>query len=142
MVNILILIEDRLSMSYHKKIYYVPNYKCRVHKPRVPRGPTSQQWLGPTGNIADNAQLMGRPKYLNDRPEGRSNLRPGGLAEEERRPLSDSGPPLRPEHSLQSPARLWTASLTGRPGQSTTYDSDPTSLTRVYKRPCSLLFSD
>ena len=36
---------------------------------------------------ADNAQLMGRPKYLNDRPEGQSNLRPKGLAEEERRQL-------------------------------------------------------
>ena len=32
---------------------------------------------------ANNAQLMGWPKYLNDRPEGQSNLRPEGLAEEE-----------------------------------------------------------
>ena len=36
---------------------------------------------------ANNVQLMGRPKYLNDRPEGRSNLRPEGLAEEEWHPL-------------------------------------------------------
>ena len=32
-------------------------------------------------------KLLGRPKYLNDRPEGLSNLRLEGLAEEERRPL-------------------------------------------------------
>ena len=36
---------------------------------------------------ADNAQLMGRPKYLNDGPKGRSNLRPEDLAKEEWRPL-------------------------------------------------------
>ena len=36
---------------------------------------------------ADNTQLMGQPKYQNDGPEGRSNHRPEGLAEEERRPL-------------------------------------------------------
>ena len=34
-----------------------------------------------------NAQLMGRPKYLNSRPEGRSKFRPESLAEEEWRPL-------------------------------------------------------
>ena len=43
-------------------------------------------------------------KHLNDRLEGQSNLRPEGLAEEERRLL----PTL---------ARLRTASPTGRPGQ-------------------------
>ena len=68
---------------------------------------------------------MGQPKYLNDRPEGRSNLRPGGLAEEEQRPLSDSGPPLRPERSLRSLARLRTTSATGRPGHSSASGSDP-----------------
>ena len=35
---------------------------------------------------------------------------------------SNSGPPLRPERSLRSPARLRTASPTGRPGQNTTSD--------------------
>ena len=54
-----------------------------VHKPRVPHGLTSQQRLGPADDVANNAQLMGWPKYLNDRLEGRSNLRPEGLAEEE-----------------------------------------------------------
>ena len=53
---------------------------------------------------ADNAQLMGRPMILNNRPEGRSNHRPEGLAEEKRRPFFDSGPPLRLEHSLRSPS--------------------------------------
>ena len=86
---------------------------CRVHKPGVPHGSASQQRLGPAGNIANNAQLTGRPNYLNDRPEGRSNHRPKGLAKEERRPLPTparlsnrsarfglqpvSGRPLRPE---------------------------------------------
>ena len=74
---------------------------------------------------ADSAQLMGQPKSLNNRPEGRSNHQLKGLAEEERHPPSDSGPPLRPEHSLRSPTRLWTASSTGRPVQNTTSDSDP-----------------
>ena len=60
---------------------------CRVHKPGVPHGPASQQRLGLADNVANNAQLMGWPKHLNDMPEGQSNLRPEGLAEEERRPL-------------------------------------------------------
>ena len=86
---------------------------CRVHKPGVPHGLASQQRLGLADNVANDAQLLGRPKYLNDRPEGRSNLRPKGLAEEEWHPLptlarlSDRsarfdlqlafGRPLRPE---------------------------------------------
>ena len=37
--------------------------------------------------LQTNVQLMGRPKYLNNRPERRSNRRPEGLAKEERRPL-------------------------------------------------------
>ena len=43
----------------------------------------------PNGGLAqaDNAQLIGQPKFLNDRPEGRSNHRLEGMAEEERRPL-------------------------------------------------------
>ena len=63
--------------------------------------------------LRTNAQLLGRLKYLNDRLERRSNLRPEGLIEEEWHPLltlarlSDrsarfglqpaSGRPLRPE---------------------------------------------
>ena len=84
---------------------------------------------------------MGRPKYLNNRLEGRFNHRPEGLAEEERCPFSIFGPPLRPERSLRSPARLKMASSTGRPGQNTTSDSDPMSLTEVRQNPahCSSL---
>ena len=78
---------------------------------------------------------MSRPKYLNNRPEGRSNHRPEGLVEEERHPIFDSGPPLRPEHSLRSLAHHRMASPIGRPGQSTTSDSDPTSPTGVRKNP-------
>ena len=60
---------------------------CQVHKPGVPHGPASQQRLGLAHSIANNVQLMDRPKYLNDRSEGRSNHRSEGLDEEERRPL-------------------------------------------------------
>ena len=71
-------------------------------------------WLPNKGSArADNAQLMGRPKYQNDRPGGRSNHRPKGLAEEERRPFTDSGPPLQPERLLRPPAYLRTVSPTG-----------------------------
>jgi len=59
----------------------------RVHKPKVPHGPASQQRLGLAEDVANDTQLLGWPKYLNDRPEGRSNLRPEGLSKEERRPL-------------------------------------------------------
>jgi len=47
-----------------------PESICRVHKPRVPHGPASQQKLGPVDDVTNDTQLMGRPKYLNDRPEG------------------------------------------------------------------------
>ena len=60
---------------------------CRVHKHRVPHGLASQQRLDPADNVANDAQLSGRPRNLNDRPEGQSNLRLEDLAEEERRPL-------------------------------------------------------
>ena len=78
---------------------------------------------------------MGRPKYLNDRLEGRSNHQLEGLTKKERHLLSNSGPPLRPERSLWSQACLQMASLTERPRKSTTSDSDPTSPTGVRKNP-------
>ena len=100
-----------------------------VHKPGVPHGPASQQRLGLTDNVASNAQLMGRPKHLNDRPEGQSNLRPEGLVEEERRPLPTpahlfdrsarfglqpaSGQTLRPEGLAKHHFRLRPVSPTG-----------------------------
>ena len=75
---------------------------------RLPNKGSAQQ-----ATLQANTQLMGQPNYLNDRPEGRSNHRPEGKVEEERRPfltpahLSNrsaliglqpaSGWPLRPE---------------------------------------------
>jgi len=69
-------------------------------------------------------KLLGRPKYLNDKPVGRSNLLPKDLAEEERRPLptparlSDrsarfglqptSGRPLQPEGLVKTPLSTMT----------------------------------
>jgi len=97
---------------------------CQVHKPRVLHGPASQQKLGPADDVANDAQLLGQPKYLNDRPEGQSNLRPEGLAKEEWRPLltpahlSDRKVSLRRNNArFSTPARLWTAYPTERPGQ-------------------------
>ena len=49
---------------------------------RLPSKGSAQQTT-----LRTNAQLLSRPEYLNDRPEGRSNLRPEGLVEEERRLL-------------------------------------------------------
>ena len=91
--------------------------RCRVHKPRVPRGPNSLQRFSPADNIANKrathgpAQIPRRQtrttiQSLTERP-GR-----GGTAT-----AFDFGPPLRPERSLRSPARLRTAPPTRRPGQ-------------------------
>ena len=80
---------------------------------------------------------MGRPKYLNDRPEGRSNHRPEGLAEEERRPL-----PTPARHSDRS-ARFSLQPASGRPlrpeGLAKTLLPTPTG---DAPNPCSLLFSN
>ena len=35
---------------------------CRVHKPGVPHGPASQQKLSPADDVANDAQLLGRPE--------------------------------------------------------------------------------
>ena len=67
-------------------------------------------WLPNKGSAqADNTQLMGWPKYLNDRPEGRFNHRPEGLAEEERRPF------LTPAHLSDRSARFGLQTTSGRP---------------------------
>ena len=72
----------------------------------------------PSGQRCEpNTQLLGRPKYLNDRPEGRSNLRPEGLAEKERRSLPTLARLSDRKASPPTPAHLRTASPTGRPGQ-------------------------
>jgi len=70
----------------------------------VPHGPASQQNLGPADNVANDAQLLGRPKIPNDRPEGQSNLRPEGLAKHhfQFRPASSTGDTPNPFLQLLS----------------------------------------
>ena len=75
---------------------------CRVHKPRVPRGPASTPRLGPSRQHTTHGPAQ---ESKNNRPEEQSSHRPEGLTEEERRPLVDYfGPPLRSERSLRTPA--------------------------------------
>ena len=72
---------------------------CRVHKPGVPRGLASTPRLGPSRQHVTHGPAQ---ESKNNRPEGRSNHRPEGLAEEEQRPLVGYfGPPLQPERSLR-----------------------------------------
>ena len=37
---------------------------CRVHKPRVPNKSSPQQKLGPADDVANDTQLLGRPRNL------------------------------------------------------------------------------
>jgi len=69
---------------------------CRVHKPGVPHGPASQQRIGPADDVANDAQLLGRPKKPNDRP-GAIQSSTGRPGQRETALASDSGPPLQPE---------------------------------------------
>ena len=131
---------------------------CRVHKPGVPHGPAFQQKLGPADDVANNAQLLGQPKYLTTCQKGDPisdrKAWPRGTAS-----ASDSGPPLRPEglaekehRSLPTPAcpsdrkawprrnnarfRLRPVSPTERPGQRGTLltsDSDPPLRSRMHR---------
>ena len=84
---------------------------------------------------------MARPKSLNNRAEGRSSHRPEGLGEEKQRPLVDSGPALRPERLLRSPA------VSGRSLRPEVLAKHylrfrPHVSNRGMQRPYSLLFSD
>ena len=81
---------------------------------------------------ADSTQLMGWPKSLNNRPEGQSSHRQEGLAEEEQRPLVDSGPPLRPERSLRTPADFGQPLRPEGLAKSTASDSNPALSDRGY----------
>ena len=69
---------------------------CWVHKPEVPHGPASQQKLGLADNVANDAKLLGQPKYLTIDLKGDlisdQKAWPRGTA-----PASDFGPPLRPK---------------------------------------------
>ena len=80
-------------------------------------------------------KLLGRPKYLNDRPEGRSNLRPEGLAKEEQRSLPTlaclSDQKVWPKRN-NARFRLHPASSTERPGQ-----TPPLTPTHVSDQGCT-----
>ena len=101
---------------------------------------------------ADNAQLVGWPKYLNNMPEGQSNHRPKGLSEEERCPFSNfsppsdqsarfglqptSGWPLRPEGLAKALLPTLTPRLRSEVHRSSAHRSSPTDATRAdYGRP-------
>ena len=102
---------------------------CRVHKPGVPRGPASQQRLGPSRQRTTHGRAQVSEQQARraiQSPTGRPGR--GGTV-----PTSDSSPPIRSEHPHRSLAHLRTASPTKRPGQSTTSDSNPTSPTGVCK---------
>ena len=78
---------------------------CWVCKPGVPHGPASQQSLGPADNVANDAQLLGRPKNLTTGPP----LRSEGLANA----ASDFDPHLRPGMHRTS---TYISSMTGAVG--------------------------
>ena len=83
--------------------------ECRVHKPGVLADRLPSKGLAQQITSRTNAQLMGRPKYLNSRPEGRSKFRPESLAEEEQRPLLISA------HLSDRNARFGLQPASGRP---------------------------
>ena len=72
--------------------------------------------------------FLGQPKYLNDRPEGRSDLRLEGLAKKERR-------------SLPTPARLSDRKVWPRRNNAR-FRLRPVSPTGDALNPCLQLFSD
>ena len=91
-----------------------PYCLCRIHKPGVHHGPASQQKLNPADDVANDAQLLGRPKYLTTGHKGD--------------PVSNRKAwPRRNDARF----RLRPASPTGRPGQrGTTLASDYNPLLR------------
>ena len=109
--------------------------KDKVHKSEVSHGPASQQKLSPADDVANDAQLLGRPKYLttsqNGDPVSDQKARPRrDVARFRLRPASPTGRPGRGGTTLASAARLRLrpASPTGRPGQggsTLTSDSGP-----------------
>ena len=56
--------QDKNPPDYSTRIVRGLGVSCRVHKPEVPHGPASQQKLGPTDDVVNDAQLLGRLKYL------------------------------------------------------------------------------
>ena len=97
--------------------------------------------LGPADNVANDAQLMGRPKNLNNRPEGRCNHRSEGL------PTRSSARFLTPAHRYDQSFHFGLQPTSGRPLRPERLaKAPPLTLTRVSDRgcsnPCSPLFSD
>ena len=84
---------------------------CRVHKPGVPHGHASQQKARPGRRRCERRATSGPAQNPNDRPEGRSNLRPEGLAKRNSVRFR-----LRPTSSTRRP---------GREGTSLAFDSGP-----------------
>ena len=87
--------------------------------------------------LQTNTQLMGAPKYLNNRLERQSNHRLEGLAKEERCSLSDSSLPLQPEHSLDKDRGMDGESKARRTSQTIVLGTIPYAPTRQY--PVTLL---
>ena len=108
-----------------ESLYLCAKSYCRVYKPRVPHGSASQQRLGPADDIANDAQLLGRPKYLNNCPEGRSNL-------------STGRPGQGGTRSLSTPARLSDQ----KAWPNTTSNFEPRPPTGDALNTCSQLFSN
>ena len=84
----LIAVGDLFSFSRgipHRELYWYIHIVGFINPgslmDRLPSKGSAQQ------TTLRTTQLLDRPKHLNNRPEGQSNLRPGGLAEEERCPL-------------------------------------------------------
>ena len=100
-------------------MYYVENNSCFLCVGFINPGSLADRLSNEGPAQADNAHLMDRPEYLNDRTEGQSSLQPTGLTEEEQHPLSApahlsdrstsfglqpaSGRPLRPESLAKTP---------------------------------------
>ena len=100
---------------------------CRVHKPGVPRGPSSTPGLGPGKQHIFHGPAQ-KTKTQRARREVRSST--GRSTLKNRRPLVNFfGPPLRPEHSLQAPAVSKQSLQSEGLAQNAASYSDPATLT-------------
>ena len=85
---------------------------------------------------ADSTQLMGRPRNLKQQAKGAFQSPTGRTGRRGTAPARRLLRPTSPIGALASDSsRLWTASPIGRPGPSTTSDSNPASPTRVRRNP-------
>ena len=86
-----------------------------------------QQRLGPADDVVNDAQLLGRPRYLKtgQKDDPISDWKAWPRRNGVRFRLRPASPTGRPQPLLATPAHLRTASPTRRPGQNTTFDSNP-----------------